>query len=168
MPSARSSRRTSAPDCRSCEQVMDLAFQFADNACGKSYGDLPAAVVAKTRDFIFDTVGAAIAGSSADGIEAGLQLVREAGGTPQATVMVYGDRLPATGVAMINGAMCQARDFDPVYEPGVLLPYGPILAAALAAAELCKSTGKELINAVALGTDLTCRIGKSLLSGLGW
>jgi 2-methylcitrate dehydratase PrpD len=147
---------------------MDLAFQFADNACGKSYGDLPAAVVAKTRDFIFDTVGAAIAGSSADGIEAGLQLVREAGGTPQATVMVYGDRLPATGVAMINGAMCQARDFDPVYEPGVLLPYGPILAAALAAAELCKSTGKELINAVALGTDLTCRIGKSLLSGLGW
>jgi 2-methylcitrate dehydratase PrpD len=147
---------------------MDLAFQFADNACQKSYADLPAPVVVKTREFILDTVGAAIAGSSAEGIGAGLQLIREAGGTPQATVMVYGDRLPATSVAMINGAMCQARDFDPVYEPGVLLPYGPILAAALAAAELCAASGKELINAVALGTDLTCRIGKALVSGLGW
>ncbi len=149
-------------------KTRDLAFEFADHSVGKSYGDLPASVAGKTREFILDTVGAAIAGSGADGIGAGLQLVREAGGTPQATVLLFGDRLPAKGVAMINGAMCQARDFDPVYEPGVLLPYGPVFAAALAAAELAKASGKELINAVALGTDIACRVSDALLSGLAW
>ncbi len=148
--------------------TRDLAFEFAEHACSRSYGDLPASVVARTKNFILDTVGAAIAGSSADGIDAGLQLVREAGGAPQATVLLFGDRLPATGVAMINGAMCQARDFDPVYEPGVMLPYGPVFAAALAAAELAKASGKELINAVALGTDVACRVSNALLSGLAW
>lgn len=147
---------------------MDLAYQFAEHACHTSYGDLPASVPGKTKEFILDTIGAAIAGSSADGIGAGLQLIREAGGAPQATVLVFGDRLAATSVAMINGAMCQARDFDPVYEPGVLLPYGPILAAALAAGELSGASGKELINAVALGTDMACRVSKALVSGLGW
>jgi 2-methylcitrate dehydratase PrpD len=148
--------------------TTDLAFAFADHSFNRSYGDLPASVAAKTKEFILDTVGAAIAGSSADGIGAGLQLVREAGGAPQATVLLFGDRLPATGVAMINGAMCQARDFDPVYEPGVLLPYGPVFAAALAAAELAKASGKDLINAVALGTDVACRVSDALLSGLAW
>ncbi len=149
-------------------KTRDLAFEFADYSFGRSYGDLPAPVAEKTKAFILDTVGAAIAGSSADGIGAGLQLVREAGGAPQATVLLFGDRLPATGVAMINGAMCQARDFDPVYEPGVLLPYGPVFAAALAAAELARVSGKELINAVALGTDIACRVSNALLSGLAW
>lgn len=147
---------------------MDIAFQFAEHACRKSYGDLPQAAVTPTKDLILDTIGAGIAGSSAEGIAAGLEFIRETGGTPQATVMVFGDRLPATSVALMNGAMCQARDFDPVYEPGVMLPYGPILAAALAAGELTGASGKELINAVVLGTDLACRVGKSLLTGLGW
>lgn len=147
---------------------MDIAVRFAEHACRTNYEDLPQSVVAKTRSFVLDTIGAGIAGSSAEGIGAGLDFVRESGGTPQATVMVFGDRLPATSVAMLNGAMCQARDFDPVYEPGVMLPYGPILAAALAAGELSGASGKEFVNAIVLGTDLACRIGKSLTTGLGW
>ena len=82
--------------------------------------------------------------------------------------MVFGDRLPATAVAMLNGTMCQARDFDPVYEPGVLLPYGPVLAAAFAVGEMTAAGGKDILNAVVLGADLTCRLGKALMTGLGW
>lgn len=147
---------------------MDLARLFADNACGKRFDELPPAVIAATKTFVLDTLGAALAGSSAEGIAAGLDLVREAAGAPQATVLVFGDRLPATAVALLNGTMAQARDFDPVYEPGVLLPYGPIVAAALAAGELANASGKEFITAVALGTDLTCRLGRGVMSGLGW
>ncbi|TAK82582.1 MAG: hypothetical protein EPO20_21195 [Betaproteobacteria bacterium] len=147
---------------------MDLAVEFAEHACRSTYADLPPATVEATKAFILDTVGAAIAGSSAAGIEAGLAHVREAGGTAQATLLVFGERFPATAAALVNGAMAQARDFDPVYEPGVLLPYGPIFAAALAAAERADASGKALIHAVALGTDLTCRVGRALVSGLGW
>lgn len=147
---------------------MDLAFEFAEHAHARRYEDLPQGVAAATKGFILDTLGAALAGSSAEGIAAGLELARENGGAPQAAVLVFGDRLPAGAVAMVNGAMAQARDFDPVYEPGVLLPYGPIVAAALAAAQLAGKSGKELITAVALGADLTCRLGRGVTSGLGW
>ncbi len=147
---------------------MDIAILLAQNACAKQFEDFPASIVRRTKDLLLDTLGAGIAGSSAEGIEAGLQLVRESGGKPQATIIVFGDRVPATSAALINGAMFQSRDFDPVYEPGVMLPYGPVLAAALAAAELSGATGKELINAVILGTDASCRISKGLVSGLGW
>jgi 2-methylcitrate dehydratase PrpD len=148
--------------------VSDLAVEYADFACRTGYDQLPRDVVAATKLLILDTLGAAIAGSSAEGIDAGLQHAREMGGAPQATLFVYGDRLPATAAALLNGAMAQARDFDPVYEPGVMLPYGPIVAAALAAAELAGANGRGLIGAVVLGSDLACRIGRSLTGGLAW
>ena len=148
--------------------MADLAAAFAGHACCTTYADLPAATVEATKAFIVDTVGAAIAGSSAAGIEAGLAYTREAGGAEQASVLVFGERFPAPAAALLNGAMAQARDFDAVYEPGVLLPYGPIFAAALAAAERAGASGKALINAVVLGTDLACRLGRAVLSGLGW
>jgi 2-methylcitrate dehydratase PrpD len=147
---------------------MDIAALLAQHACATHFEDLPKPAVQRTKDFILDTLGSGIAGSSADGIEGGLQLVREIGGKPQATVVVFGDRVPATSAALINGAMFQARDFDPVYEPGVMLPYGPVLGAALAGAELVGASGEELITAVVLGTDASCRISKGLVSGLGW
>jgi len=149
--------------------MTDLAVEFAERACRTTYADLPGATVEATKAFIVDTVGAAIAGSSAAGIEAGLAYTREAGGAEQASVLVFGGCFPAPAAALLNGAMAQARDFDAVvYEPGVLLPYGPIFAAALAAAERAGASGKELIAAVVLGTDLTCRLGRAVVSGLGW
>lgn len=147
---------------------VDLALQFANHACESREDRMPAGGVARTKALILDTLGAGFAGSAAPGVSEGLQWVRETGGAPQARVLVHGDRLPATAAALINGTMCAARDFDPVHEAGVLLPYGPIFAAGLAAAELSRASGKALLHAVILGTDLTCRIGKALKGGLGW
>lgn len=147
---------------------MDIAERYAEHAVADRFEDLPPQVIAATKPLILDTLGAAFAGSTADAIDAGLAHLRDLGGKPQAGVIVFGDRLPATAAALINGAMCQARDFDPVYEPGVMLPYGPTIAAALAAAELAGASGREFLHAVILGSDMACRIGKAMLTGLGW
>jgi 2-methylcitrate dehydratase PrpD len=149
-------------------QPADLAFAFAAHVCSRRYEDLPAADLERTRALILDTVAAGIAGSSAEGIAAGLDYVRAAGGAGEAGVLVFGDRLPAGSAAFLNGTLFQARDFDPVYEPGVMLPYGPVVAAALAAGQLAGASGRELLAAIVLGTDLACRIGRALTGGLGW
>lgn len=152
----------------STDADTDLAVLVAASACATSFDRLGADVVRGTGAFVLDTLGAGVAGSGAAGVAAGVELLREAGGTGQATLLVHGDRLPALGVAMLNGTMCQAWDFDPVYEPGVLLPYGPVVAAALAAAELAGATGPDFLTGVALGADLTCRLGRAVVTGLGW
>jgi 2-methylcitrate dehydratase PrpD len=131
--------------------------------------DLPPATVQLTKEFVLDTVACGVAGSSAEGVQAGLGLVRSWSGTPQATVLVFGDRVPAPAAALLNGTMCQARDFDAVYEPGALLCFTPVVAATLAAAELEPgTTGRDLIVAIALGADLACRIAGAARTGLGW
>jgi 2-methylcitrate dehydratase PrpD len=150
------------------ETLVDVAFELADCAVGTSFDNLPLATVRATEAFIVDALAVAVAGSSAAGIDAGVELARSNGGAEQATLLVFGDRFPATAVAMINGTMMQARDFDAVYEPGVLLPYAPVLAAALATAELTGADGARVLNAVVLGADHTCRLGRALTKGLGW
>lgn len=147
---------------------MDIAFEVAEAAVESSYDTLPPSVIAATKHFMLDSVAVAVAGSTAAGIQAGLDFARENGGTPQATLLVFGDRLPATAAAMINGTLCQARDFDAVYEPGVLLPYGPVIAAAFATGELVGASGPAVLHAIVLGADLTCRLGRALTKGLGW
>ncbi len=147
---------------------MDVAFELAESAVATSFDDLPDATVRATREFIVDALAVAVAGSSAPGVDAAVELARENGGTAQASVLVFGHRLPATAATMVNATMMQARDFDAVYEPGVLLPYAPVLAASLATAELTRASGASLLNAVVLGADLTCRLGRAVTKGLGW
>ena len=147
---------------------MDVAFELAESAAATSFDDLPLATVQATQGFIVDSLAVAVAGSSAPGIDAGVEFTRANGGAAQATLLVFGDRLPATAAAMVNGTVMQARDFDAVYEPGVLLPYAPVLAASLATAELVGASGASVLNAVVLGADVTCRLGRSLMKGLGW
>lgn len=147
---------------------MDVAHEIAGAVVATSFEDLPVATVRATQGFIVDTLAVAVAGSSAAGIDAGVAFARENGGARQSTLFVFGDRLPATSAAMINATLMQARDFDAVYEPGVLLPYAPVLAAALATGELVGATGRAVLNAVVLGADVTCRLGLALTKGLGW
>lgn len=129
---------------------------------------VPDETASATSRLLMDTLAVGLAGSSAAGIDAGLALTREAGGAPQATILVHGDRVPAGAAALINATQCAARDFDPIYEPGVMLPYAPITGAAFAAAELAGAPSSAVVTAVALGTDLACRIGASLETGLAW
>jgi 2-methylcitrate dehydratase PrpD len=147
---------------------MDLAKEFADVAAQVRHETLPAETVRCTKLFLLDTLAVGLAGATADGIAGGLAYSRELGGTPCATVLASGDRLPAPTAAMLNGTLCQARDFDPVYEPGVLLPYAPVTAAALAVGEATGANGSDVLTAIVLGADLSCRLGRSLTSGLGW
>jgi 2-methylcitrate dehydratase PrpD len=151
-----------------CERPVDVAHELAESAVATSFDELPVPTLYATQAFILDALAVAVAGSSAAGIDAGVAFARANGGAAQATLLVFGARLPATAAAMINGTLMQARDFDAVYEPGVLLPYAPVVAAALATAECVGASGRAFLNAVVLGTDVTCRLGRALTKGLGW
>lgn len=52
--------------------TVDLALQFATHACELPEERVPAEVLARTKALILDTLGAAFAGSGAEGIAPGL------------------------------------------------------------------------------------------------
>lgn len=118
---------------------------------------MPEEALLTTRRVLQAAVGTAIAGSGEDGIAALRELLLERGGTPQATTLVFGDRLPAQAAAQLNGTMARALDFCDAMAPGIHIG-SSLVTAAFAAAELAGGcTGAEFLSALAVGCELGAR-----------
>ena len=77
-----------------------------------------------------------------------------------ATAVGAAQRLPAPSAALVNGTLAHSLDFDDTHLPSVLHPSSAVLPAALAAAEAASARpGGALLDAAAVGIELTCRLG---------
>jgi len=131
-----------------------------------SYMDLPRNVVDSTKRVVLDLIGVTAAGSSTPEAQTVLNLARSWGGRGESSILVHGDRVPAPSAGLVNGTMGRARDFDDVHEKAVLHPSVSVIPAALATAELRGGIdGRNFITTVALGVDLTCRLGMAPRTG---
>lgn len=134
-----------------------------------AYDDLyPDAVEATKRD-ILDTIGVGLAGACAPGVGELVDFVHEMAGKPSSTVLSDGTLVPPTNAALVNGSMCHAFDFDDTHDKAVLHTGAVIIPAALATAEyIGHVSGREFINAVALGIEVHCRLGLATRLWIGW
>jgi 2-methylcitrate dehydratase PrpD len=85
--------------------------------------------------------------------------VQEWGGTPSATAIGSATRLPAPSAALVNGTLAHSLDFDDTHLPSVLHPSAAVIPAAFAVAELTGTSGPAFLDAVAVGIEVTCRLG---------
>lgn len=129
---------------------------------------IPPPVAAATRQFVLDTLAVAWAGADAPGGKAIHDVVAADGGTSDATVWAWGGKLPAASAAFVNGVSAAALDYDSVYEAGSVHADVVVVPAAWAVAERTGASGAEFLAAVALGTDIACRIGKAAKKSSGW
>lgn len=143
--------------------MRDPLESLAQFVCDIGFDTLPPAMVQACQTSIYDTLAVAVAGSGQAGIEPVRALAREGGGTPQATVWLFGDRLPAAQAAFVNGPMARALDMGDVHEEGGHVGEY-ILPALLAVAELRAArgepvSGRELLVAYAAGAEVLARVG---------
>ncbi|MDA8235056.1 MAG: MmgE/PrpD family protein [Clostridia bacterium] len=153
---------------------MDATYLFAKNFAGINYQDLPADVIEATKLQVLDFLGVALAGVSKDGVTEITELAVEWGGAPQSSIFSWGQKIPAPNAAQVNATMAHALDYDDVHEAAVMHPGVVTLPTALAMAEYVGGiSGKEFIAAIALGSDLICRLGLATRPGqsihqFGW
>lgn len=149
--------------------TLDPARLLAAHVCTTGFDDLPAATVAATKRDILDTFGCMLGGTGAPGIATLVKLATHRGGRKEAGVLLHALRLPAPEAALINATMGHALDFDDTLDHGGSIHPGvAVLAASLAAAELRGATGRDLVLAVALGLDVSCRIALAATVDRGW
>ena len=147
----------------------DPAAAYADFVARSRYEALPADVVSTIKLFILDTLGVALAGSTAPACADLVEQVREWGGVAESTLLAFGGKVPAPSAALVNATLAEARDFDDTYDPGIVHVMAPTVSSALAMAERRKSVdGKTLITAIAAGAEIMCRIGAGCRSPLTW
>jgi 2-methylcitrate dehydratase PrpD len=148
---------------------MDSVEKIVDHITGTQFDDLSEPVVDNAKRFILDSLGVAIAGSSAPGCKEVVELVKLWEGKPEATVLMYGGKIPSPSAAMVNSIMMHALDFDDTLDESALHAHVSVLPAAVAVAEsVGKVSGADLINAVTLGVDVVCRLGLATKRPLSW
>jgi len=88
-------------------------------------------------------------------------MLRSVGGAEEATVWIWNGKLPAHSAAFINSTMGRALDICDHISPGVHIGSSVIPAAMAAAEMLGGCSGKDIILAVAVGTDVALRLNLS-------
>jgi 2-methylcitrate dehydratase PrpD len=133
--------------------------QLAEFASRQLRSELDPKVSAATRRSIIDTLGVSIAAANEPAVEVVASTVFGRGGVPEASVFGFSERLPAASAALVNGTMAHALDFDDTHLPSVLHPSASVVPAVLAVAEAEGSPGADIETAIAVGIEVTCRLG---------
>ena len=121
--------------------------------------ELPAEVVQRAKDHILDTLAAIVSGSQLKPGRLGTQFARDQGGKEQCTVLGSNLLTTASSAAFANGMCAHADETDDSISQ--LHPGCAIVPAALAAAELLDASGRDFLNAVALGYDIGYRFHRA-------
>lgn len=141
-----------------------LARKLAHWTAGVTFDDLPQDVVEATKLRVLDVVGLALAGSETAFGRATRDAAVALSPPGPCHILGFGECVGVTAAALANGALAQALEFDDTHVESIVHMSGPAVSAALALAETLPVSGRELITAVAVGNEVSCRVG-SVSSG---
>lgn len=122
--------------------------------------DLPDEVLAAVMSRMIDTFGVALsAAAMGEGVAATRALSRYAT-TEGATFWgTNGLRGRPSDVALANGSLCHAMDYDDTHTGSVVHPSGFVVPTAVAVGEELGATGRATLAAAALGYEAAIRLG---------
>ena len=138
-----------------------MTEKFANFCEELRYEDLPHDVIKRTKLLILDTVGIIIRArhdaESTSSLVSAIERLEMSNGSCQ----VFSDNksYSPSAAALLNGTLAHSLDFDDTHAEASLHSSAPILAAALAAAEMNKSSGQQLITACVVGYEIQIRLG---------
>lgn len=123
----------------------------------QAHDGLPEPVVEAARAVVLDGVGCLFAGFAEAPSRIGRDYVTAVAGHPEASVVGVGAKVDAADAAFANGVAVHALDFEAVGSPPA---HGTasVLPAVFALAERSGATGRDVLQAFALGWDVECRL----------
>jgi 2-methylcitrate dehydratase PrpD len=143
---------------------VGASLTLAKHINAVNYDDIPTHVIDVTKKSLLDALGVTLAASTlGEGCRAFVDLAIAEGGEKESTVLGFGAKASALMAAFANGSMAHALDFEDVHDKAPVHPNAATVPAALAVAEsIGNVSGKELVTAIALGSDVVCRLGLAL------
>jgi 2-methylcitrate dehydratase PrpD len=136
-----------------------LATQLAGWAAATTFEDLPDDVVEATKRRILDVIGLALTGGDTPFGRSTRAAALALSPSGPCRVLGTGEWTGPTGAAFVNGALAQALEFDDTHNESIVHMSSPAVAAALALSETKPITGRELLAAIAIGNEISCRAG---------
>lgn len=136
---------------------------LVEYTAGARFQDFPKQVIEKTKLHLLDSIGCSLGGSRSPIGTSILNPFTRMAGSPEATLIGGGKKVPCIQAAFVNGTNANALDFDDTYlSNGIGHPGSSIIPAALAAGEWKRATGKEILTAIITGYEVGNRIGLAI------
>jgi 2-methylcitrate dehydratase PrpD len=135
------------------------ADQLSRWVSGVRFADLPQDVVEQTALRVLDVFGLVLAGLGTPFGQSVREAVLALNPTGPSRILGRGDATTVPGAAFANGALSQALEFDDTHNESIVHMSSPAVAAAFALAESRKASGADLITAIAIGNEISCRVG---------
>jgi len=139
--------------------------QIAKYVYNTSYDNLPKDAIAAGKNMIMDTLGVMVGTTVEDPkkAETAWAIAKQIGGTPEATALVSGLKLPAVWAAFCNAILGHGIDFDDTHKAALTHTGAPTVPVALATAEVMKLSGKDFITNCILAFEVSVRVSMAIM-----
>lgn len=124
------------------------------------FSHLPPDLVELAKLAILDTIGVSLAGWKEPSVEIVKQVYSAETHDPNGSSL-WGEeaKINVENAAIINGTASHVLDFDDAAPSVITHPSAPILSAVIPLAEKLASSGKQVITAYSIGTEVMQRLG---------
>jgi 2-methylcitrate dehydratase PrpD len=134
------------------EQIAEWVSAYRDD-------DLPQPVIESTKLRILDIVGCMLGAADHPDVASVRRVAASAFPGTQTRSVPFADDASVAGAALVNGTAALVLEFDDSHLESALHSSSPVIAAALPVAHVHQCSGRKFLAAVAIGNELTCRLG---------
>ena len=139
--------------------MTGLSARVAAWAAGLSLRDVPAAVVDSTKLRILDLVGVMLAARPLPLVAAAKRAAVALDGGAGSRILGDAEDVSPMAAAFVNGVMTAVLEFDDTHIESFIHPTAPAVSVAFPECQRRRLSGRALIEAVLVGSELTCRLG---------
>ncbi|MBU0982577.1 MAG: MmgE/PrpD family protein [candidate division Zixibacteria bacterium] len=147
---------------------MDKSYSrhIAEYAVGLTFADLAPEAVHEAKRYLYDSIGCAWGGYRTKDVNILRDIYKDMGGKKEATVIGFGDRIPAVNATLVNSLMFRALDYNDIYWKEDPSHPSDIIPAALAVGEMVDATMEEVIVAIILAYEFEMRLCEFAVPGV--
>jgi len=141
-----------------------ITARFADTICNFTFDKIPEDVITQAKRILLDTLGVTLAATSTK-YSAGrilTELVKIEGGNPECTLIGRDLKTSCIQACLINGTMGYYGDNESHHLGAILHPAAVSVPTSLAFAEREKKSGKDLLAALTLGIETSCKVSYAI------
>ena len=147
--------------------LADATRDLARFGAALQYDDIPAAVVARIKLSLLDSLGCCLFGASLPWTKKVAELADHEGAKPAATLIGLGRKTSAALAALVNGTSGHAFELDDIHKESIVHAGSIATPVALGLGEARgRTTGRDVLTAMVAGYEIGHRVGNAATMSL--
>ena len=147
--------------------LADATRDLARFGAALQYDDIPAAVVARIKLSLLDSLGCCLFGATLPWTKKVAELADHEGAKPVATLIGFGRKTSAALAALVNGTAGHAFELDDIHKESIVHAGSIATPVALGLGETRgRTTGRDVLTAMVAGYEIGHRVGNAATMSL--